>query len=72
MKEQGKIPKMETMGDGARLSSRDYCIGRCKPCEEHPDGAKKKKVADVVKVLGRVLPALGMDCKAEYNIARAA
>ncbi|CAN0539120.1 unnamed protein product, partial [Ectocarpus sp. 12 AP-2014] len=34
MKEQGKIPKMETTGDGARLSSSEYYIGRCKPCEE--------------------------------------
>lgn len=68
------IPQMEMTDEGARLSRSDTYVGRCKPCEEHPDGMKTK-VSDAVHSLEGVLSELNIDCKEsgpDYNLARVA
>ncbi|CAB1106607.1 unnamed protein product [Ectocarpus sp. CCAP 1310/34] len=75
MQEHGTMPKMEITDEGATLSRSDTYVGRCKPCEEYPDGMKTKKVSDAVHSLERVLSELNIDCKEsgpEYNLARSA
>ncbi|CAB1107932.1 unnamed protein product [Ectocarpus sp. CCAP 1310/34] len=75
MQEHGTMPKREITDEGATLSRSDTYVGRCKPCEEYPDGMKTKKVSDAVHSLERVLSELNIDCKEsgpEYNLARSA